>query len=65
MPHETALPAIVAMDFVVAFACGFVAIKLRLPPLVAGRGPLAHSMADFYSRVARREPMNPGRTRRR
>jgi monovalent cation:H+ antiporter-2, CPA2 family len=34
MPHETALLAIVAMGFVVAFACGFVAIKLRLPPLV-------------------------------
>ena len=34
MPHETALIATIAMGFVLAFACGFVAIKLRLPPLV-------------------------------
>lgn len=34
MPHETALIATIAMGLVAAFACGFAAIKLRLPPLV-------------------------------
>src|SRR4051812_41976526 len=34
MPHETDLIAIIAMGLVVAFAGGFVATKLRLPPLV-------------------------------
>jgi CPA2 family monovalent cation:H+ antiporter-2 len=34
MPHETALIATVAMGLVMAFAAGFLALKLRLPPLV-------------------------------
>ena len=34
MPHETGLIATIAAAFVVAFALGFVAIRLRLPPLV-------------------------------
>lgn len=34
MPHETALIATIAMGLVAAFACGFAAIRLRLPPLV-------------------------------
>ena len=34
MPHETALIAIIAMGLVTAFVGGFIATKLRLPPLV-------------------------------
>jgi CPA2 family monovalent cation:H+ antiporter-2 len=34
MPQETALIATVVMGLVVAFAGGFIAIKLKLPPLV-------------------------------
>ena len=34
MPHETELIATIVMSLVLAFAGGFVAIKLRLPPLV-------------------------------
>ena len=34
MPHETSLIALVALGLVFAFAFGFVASKLRLPPLV-------------------------------
>jgi monovalent cation:H+ antiporter-2, CPA2 family len=34
MPHEAALIATVAMGFVAAFACGFLALQLRLPALV-------------------------------
>ncbi len=34
MPHETTLIATVAAGFVLAFALGFVAARLRLPPLV-------------------------------
>ncbi len=34
MPHETGLIAIIAMGLVTAFAGGFLATKLRLPPLV-------------------------------
>jgi len=34
MPHETALIATIAAAFVLAFGLGFVATRLRLPPLV-------------------------------
>ena len=34
MPHETTLIATIVMGLVLAFAGGFVASKLRLPPLV-------------------------------
>ena len=34
MPHETTLIATIAIAFVLAFALGFVARKIRLPPLV-------------------------------
>src|SRR5215471_16721024 len=34
MPHETELIATIVMSLVLAFAGGFVATKLRLPPLV-------------------------------
>ena len=34
MPHETELIATIVMSLVMAFAGGFLAIKLRLPPLV-------------------------------
>ncbi|MBL9036228.1 MAG: cation:proton antiporter [Rhodospirillaceae bacterium] len=34
MHHETSLITILAMGFVLAFALGFVAIRLRLPPIV-------------------------------
>ena len=34
MPHETELIATIVMGLVMAFAGGFLAIKLRLPPLV-------------------------------
>jgi CPA2 family monovalent cation:H+ antiporter-2 len=34
LPHETSLITILAMGFVLAFALGFVAIRLRLPPIV-------------------------------
>lgn len=34
MPHETSLIALVAIGLALAFVCGFIAIKLRLPPLV-------------------------------
>ncbi|MGH8284161.1 MAG: potassium transporter Kef, partial [Steroidobacteraceae bacterium] len=34
MPHETNLIALLAIGFVLAFALGFVAVRLRLPPLV-------------------------------
>ena len=34
MPHETTLIATIAAAFVLAFAFGFIAIRLRLPPLV-------------------------------
>ena len=34
MPHDTTLIATLAAAFVLAFALGFVAIRLRLPPLV-------------------------------
>jgi len=34
MPHETALLATVAASFGLAFVCGMVAVRLRLPPLV-------------------------------
>jgi CPA2 family monovalent cation:H+ antiporter-2 len=34
MPHETTLIAMIASAFVLAFALGFLASKLRLPPLV-------------------------------
>ena len=34
MPHETSLIALVALGLVFAFAFGFAASKLRLPPLV-------------------------------
>src|SRR5258706_12543669 len=34
MPHETTLIATIVMGLVLAFAGGFIASKLRLPPLV-------------------------------
>ncbi|MGQ0835031.1 MAG: YbaL family putative K(+) efflux transporter [Gammaproteobacteria bacterium] len=34
MPHETDLIALLAIGFVLAFGLGFVAVRLRLPPLV-------------------------------
>ena len=34
MPHETTLIATIAIAFVLAFALGFAARKIRLPPLV-------------------------------
>jgi CPA2 family monovalent cation:H+ antiporter-2 len=34
LPHETSLIATIAAAFVLAFAFGFIAIRLRLPPLV-------------------------------
>jgi CPA2 family monovalent cation:H+ antiporter-2 len=34
MPHETGLIATLAIGFALAFACGLVAVRLRLPPLV-------------------------------
>ena len=34
MPHDTALIAIISLGFVLAFALGFLADRLRLPPLV-------------------------------
>ena len=34
MPHETTLIATIAAAFVLAFALGLVAVRLRLPPLV-------------------------------
>lgn len=34
MPHETALIATIAVGLSVAFAGGFLALKLRLPPIV-------------------------------
>ena len=34
MPHETTLIATIAAAFVLAFGLGFVAIRLKLPPLV-------------------------------
>ena len=34
MPHETPLLITIVLGLVLAFACGFVASKLRLPPLV-------------------------------
>ncbi len=34
MHHDTALIAMLAVGFVLAFACGFIANRLRLPPLV-------------------------------
>ena len=34
MPHDTELIATIVMGLVLAFAGGFVASKLRLPPLV-------------------------------
>ena len=34
MHHETSLITILAMGFVLAFALGFLAIRLRLPPIV-------------------------------
>jgi monovalent cation:H+ antiporter-2, CPA2 family len=34
MPHETSLVATIAAAFVLAFALGFLAMRLRLPPLV-------------------------------
>lgn len=34
MPHETNLIALLAIGFVLAFGLGFVAVRLRLPPLV-------------------------------
>jgi monovalent cation:H+ antiporter-2, CPA2 family len=34
MPHETTLIATIVMGLVLAFAGGFVASKLKLPPLV-------------------------------
>ncbi|MCU0976751.1 MAG: Kef family K(+) transporter [Steroidobacteraceae bacterium] len=34
MPHDTTLIATIAAGFVLAFAFGFVAVRLRLPPLV-------------------------------
>lgn len=34
MHHESSLITILAMGFVLAFAFGFVAIRLRLPPIV-------------------------------
>ena len=34
MPHETTLIATIVMGLVLAFAGGFLASKLRLPPLV-------------------------------
>jgi CPA2 family monovalent cation:H+ antiporter-2 len=34
MPHDTALIALVAMGFVLACAFGFLAVRVRLPPIV-------------------------------
>jgi CPA2 family monovalent cation:H+ antiporter-2 len=34
MPHDTTLIATIAAGFVLAFAFGFIAVRLRLPPLV-------------------------------
>ena len=34
MPHSTTLIATLAAAFVLAFALGFIAAKLRMPPLV-------------------------------
>jgi CPA2 family monovalent cation:H+ antiporter-2 len=34
MPHETSLIALISVGLVLAFAAGFLAIRLRLPPLV-------------------------------
>jgi len=34
VPHDTTFIATIAAAFVVAFAFGFVATRLRLPPLV-------------------------------
>jgi CPA2 family monovalent cation:H+ antiporter-2 len=34
MPHDTALIALVAMGFVLACAFGFLAVRMRLPPIV-------------------------------
>ena len=34
MPHDATLIATVAIGFVAAFSCGYVADRLKLPPLV-------------------------------
>jgi hypothetical protein len=51
MPHATQLIATIVMGLVFAFAGGFLASKLRLPPLV---GDLLGSV--FKLRLVAREP---------
>ena len=73
MPHETDLIAIIAMGLVVAFVGGFVATKLRLPPLVGyllagvAVGPFTPGFVgdEALARPAGRDRRHPADVRRR